>query len=193
MLRHRGELDAALGQLSKRPVASLDVAVQVALRVGAFEVRHEVVHLATLPSIRRAIAIALKAGRAKGLVNAPLRRVGDVRLPTSATRNHPDWLVQRWRERYGEDAVDAWCARNDTQAPLTLSFKELSEDMIRSFETVADSVAPALGEKTLVDSLELVGPHGAVSGLPGFGDGSWWVMDPAAIATADLVGAGERV
>lgn len=196
VLRHQGELDEALNEISKRPVAELDPAVRVVLRVGAFELRHSrtPAHAAVDQGVR--LASALKAGRAKGLVNALLRRVGKVELPPSETRNHPGWLVERWTNRYGEEATARWCSRNDAQAPLAISCRGDIAELQKRLEAHVERCERGVfqGEE-LPSALVLHGVKGPVSELPGFSEGAWWVMDPAAMATADLlaVEAGERV
>ena len=190
VLRHRGELDAALDTLSKRPVDDLDLPVQAALRIGAFELRHSRVppHAAVDQAVQ--LVVKLKGGRAKGLVNAVLRRVGKVTLKPDPTRNHPDWLVSRWRLRFGPDRTDQWCARNDVQAPLSLACQGDVAALATALKEHAESVEPGtLNGETLPNSLVVRGVRGPVTALPGFATGQWWVMDPAAMATADLVGA----
>jgi 16S rRNA (cytosine967-C5)-methyltransferase len=196
VLRHRGELDAALDTLSNRPVDDLDLPVQAALRIGAFELRHSRVppHAAVDQAVQ--LVVKLKGGRAKGLVNAVLRRVGKVELKPDPTRNHPDWLVSRWRLRFGPKETDAWCARNDAQAPLSVACQGDVAALQSAIAEQVESVAPAvLNGVTLANALVIRGLKGPVTALPGFEEGQWWVMDPAAIATADLLEAkaGERV
>lgn len=196
VLRNRGELDAALNRLSKRPMDQLDVPVQAALRIGAFELRHSRTppHAAVDQAVR--LAIALQAGRAKGLVNALLRRVAKVDLPENPTRNHPDWLVKRWSERFSVEDVSQWCARNDQQAPLVIACRGDVDDLrTRLTEEVERVEAVEIDGKVLPNALRLVGVRGTIKSLSGFNEGEWWVMDAAAIATADLldVKAGERV
>ena len=196
VLRHRGELDEALNQVSKRPVAELDRPVQTALRIGAFELRYSRTppHAAVDQGVR--LASALKAGRAKGLVNALLRRVGGVQLPESPTRNHPDWLVKRWTARYGVEATAQWCLRNDLQAPLAIACRQNAEALrVRLQAHTERCEAVVFQGKELERALVLEGVKGAITELPGFAEGEWWVMDPAAMATADLLNArsGERV
>ncbi|MEC7242693.1 MAG: transcription antitermination factor NusB [Myxococcota bacterium] len=196
VLRHRGELDEALNQVSNRPVAELDRPVQTALRIGAFELRHSRTppHAAVDQGVR--LATALKAGRAKGLVNALLRRVGNVKLQESPTRNHPDWLVERWTARFGAEATANWCLRNDLQAPLAIACRHDVEGLRERLGDHAERCENAVFQgKTLERALVLEGVRGAIAELPGFSEGEWWVMDPAAMATADLLKAksGERV
>jgi 16S rRNA (cytosine967-C5)-methyltransferase len=196
VLRHRGELDAALDQLSNRPVDDLDFPVQAALRIGAFELRHSRTppHAAVDQGVQ--LVIALKGGRAKGLVNAVLRRVGKVKLSADPTRNHPDWLISRWRLRFGPDRTDEWCTRNDLQAPLSIACQGDASALRDALSEKVERIESAcLNGEDLPNAFLLHGLKGPVTALPGFETGQWWVMDPAAIATADLLGVqkGETV
>ena len=43
----------------------------------------------------------------------------------SITLSHPRWLMERWLERYGFDAAEAWAKFNNAPAPLTLRVNTL--------------------------------------------------------------------
>ena len=50
---------------------------------------------------------------AAGLVNAVLRRVAEGSAePGAPERSHPEWLYQRWKEHWGEEAAGAFAAAN---------------------------------------------------------------------------------
>ncbi|MCB9797555.1 MAG: transcription antitermination protein NusB [Alphaproteobacteria bacterium] len=65
--RHRGELDAMVGAVSKRPVSRMDRPVRVALRIGLFErwMSRTPVHAATDQAVR--LCKKLGAAHASGL------------------------------------------------------------------------------------------------------------------------------
>jgi len=168
VLRTRGQLDAALAQHTK---GRLDKQVQTALRVGLFELHRSRVpaHAAVDQAVQ--LVKVLRKGRASGLVNAVLRKAPE--LP--AVPNHPDWLVKRWTDRYGD--VGDWLARLDTEAPLALAWKPG-----HAVEGTRETGVPNTGwldHKGLIEEIE------------GYDEGSWWVMDPAAAMVADLVEARE--
>jgi 16S rRNA (cytosine967-C5)-methyltransferase len=91
--------------------------------------------------------------------------------------------VQRWRARYGE-AADRWMEANNAPAPVYLVAKEDPSGVAREFQHRGVALAP-VGP----DAFRLPDGAGAIEELPGFEEGRWWVMDPAALAVADLVGA----
>jgi 16S rRNA (cytosine967-C5)-methyltransferase len=189
VLRHRGEVDAALRPHLRKPIGTLDAEVRAALRLGAFETLfgraapHAVVH--------QAVEAIKAAGvpRASGLVNAVMRRV----QPMSDLRdhdrlNHPAWILARWVERYGESAAHAWCVDNNEPAPLTCVIRAGHEQIIDVWRDAGLVVAPAkLRGDELVRAVRLEQSEGNIMDLAGFHDGAFWIQDPAAIAVADLV------
>lgn len=74
------------------------------------------------------------AGRARGLVNAVLRRAGRERdallaergsLPPDIAFSHPAFLVQRWTSQFGAEEVKALCAWNQEPAGVYVRLNEL--------------------------------------------------------------------
>ncbi len=192
VLRRRGELHQRISAVANRPCEDLDRTVRVALELGTFEV----VHSRTLPhaAVHQGVELvkALRAGRAKGFVNAVLRRVGqDCEVALSV--NHPQWLVDDWRDRFGEEATLAWCERNDTAAPLCLVFRDAPPAALR--DGPLDLLPAMAGGAELEGCFWVQGEVGPVEELPGFVEGDFWVMDPSAVFCADLVdvGPGDRV
>jgi 16S rRNA (cytosine967-C5)-methyltransferase len=173
--------------VADRPCEELDRTVRVALELGTFEVVHSRTqpHAAVHQGVE--LAKALRAGRAKGFVNAVLRRVGqDCDLAPSV--NHPQWLVDNWKARFGEEATDAWCERNDLAAPLSLVFRDTVTTAL--VDGPLDLLPARAGGAELERCFWVQGEVGPVEKLPGYDDGDFWVMDPAAVVCADLVGAG---
>lgn len=189
VLRRRSHVDAALRPHLERPIGNLDPAVRAVLRMGAFEK----LFARTPPHavVNEAVNVAQKvgAGRAKGLVNAVLRRVSEPSdLSRAEALDHPQWLLDRWTTRYGQPAVDAWCARNNEQAPLAIACKGPMDGVRDAMIAAGHGVRPgAAGGREIDGSLWIDGVHGAVSALPGFAEGAWWVQDPASAAVTELV------
>jgi 16S rRNA (cytosine967-C5)-methyltransferase len=182
--RARGRVDGALRQHLTRPLASVDLAVRAALRIGAFErlFARTPDHAAVDQAVE--LAKALGVGRAHGMVNAVLRKVapgGD--LTRGEQLDHPAWLGERWERRYGAEATEAWCRANGELPPLFL---------VQLGAPPADGVPVTLRGRRLPNVYEI--PPGDPSAREGFGERAW-VQDAGAVFFADLVGAGpgERV
>ena len=140
-LRWRNELDAWLAACMTRPLGEIDAAVLTLLRVGAYQL----VHLDRIPPhavVHESVELARALGhtRATGFVNAVLRRLASRRPPKAlpqrpkdtdprgrqiaylaTTLSHPVWLAERWLDRHGFAAAEAWCRFNNETPAVTLA------------------------------------------------------------------------
>ena len=136
-------------------------------------------HAAVDLSVRLAQADR-RAARYAGLVNAALRRVAQGRaavLPDQPARDTPEWLLKRWRKTYGNDIARAIATANGHEPALDLTVKQDPEQWA---ERLRGRVLPTGTVRTQA--------HGAISLLPGFSEGAWWVQDAAAALPARLLG-----
>jgi 16S rRNA (cytosine967-C5)-methyltransferase len=139
-LRWQAALDAELARFSRTPLAKLAPEVRAVLRLAAYQLLHldrvpihAVVHESVETTKQMGVA------RATGFVNAVLRSLvrshsaapsgrGKRSLPPapgdgsdreaalaylSVTLSHPRWLVERWLDRHGFEATEAWCRFNN--------------------------------------------------------------------------------
>jgi 16S rRNA (cytosine967-C5)-methyltransferase len=199
-LRLRSAADWVIEAAAGRPLRALDPEVLAVLRLAVVELRtgrapeYAVVH--DWVESTRALGVA----HARGLVNAVLRNQAKHEPPSDAKLGHPDWLVRRWRTRWGADA-DARMRASNRPAENFIACREDPAGVARAFQHAGLSLTPvaplgtdsktgrSLGENTF----RL--PPGPVTEMPGFAEGRWWVMDPAFAAIADLCGdvEGKRV
>jgi len=169
VLRRRGTIDAMLAPHLRRGLRGLDPPVRAALRMGAYELafcrtaRHAAVHQA-VEACRRA-----GARRATGLVNAVLRRVAKSPVPDDPLLDVPPWLAARW----GGHAD--WLLRLREPAPICGVWRD---------EPVPE--LPTRPAPLGLPSTFALDAAGDIRQLPGFAEGRWWVMDPAAVKVADL-------
>jgi 16S rRNA (cytosine967-C5)-methyltransferase len=136
-------------------------------------------HAAVDLSVRLAQADR-RAGRYAGLVNAVLRRVAQHGATASfddISRDTPEWLLKRWTGIYGSDTARAIAAANGHEPALDLTVKQDTESWA---ERLRGRVMPTGTVRTLA--------HGAISLLPGFSEGAWWVQDAAAALPVRLFG-----
>ena len=180
VLRRRGEIDAALRVHLSRPLPSLDREVRVALRVGTFEklFSRTKAHAAVHQGVE--LVAAIGGGRARGFVNAILRRVHAVTPDGYERLNHPAWLIDRWVARYGEEETTRWCAANAEDPPLYL----VTGHQAALVAAWAGGELHAAG-----DGVFRAGATGPIPELPGFDEGLFWIQDPAAVAVADMLGS----
>ena len=190
VLRRLGTLRHLIGALVERGLPAKAPRVETALLLGAAQILFLDVpdHAAVDLSVRLAQADR-QAMHFAALVNAVLRRVareGAERLAALDTvmLDTPPWLMARWIGAYGEATARAIAAANGREPALDLTVKSDPEHW-----------AVQLGGRVLpTGSVRTVVP-GAVTALPGFAEGAWWVQDAAAALPARLFGdiAGLRV
>jgi 16S rRNA (cytosine967-C5)-methyltransferase len=126
-LRRRAELDTWIERLSAKPLSYFDPEVITILRLGIYQIRL----LDRVPkpaAVNEAVEMtrAARKSSAAGLVNAVLRKcergkrgAGKVREEEALRLALPDWLAERWAERWGNEAVQA-LARRSLQTPPTV-------------------------------------------------------------------------
>jgi 16S rRNA (cytosine967-C5)-methyltransferase len=190
VLRRLGTLRHLIGSFVDRGLPAQVPRVETALLIGAAQILFLNVpdHAAVDLSVRLAQADR-HAGGFAGLINAVLRRLareGPARLAAldTATLDTPDWLIARWTAAYGAATARAIAAAHRNEPALDLTVK-------RDPELWAEK----LGGRVLPTRSVRVIASGAVSELPGFAEGAWWVQDAGAALPVRLLGdvRGRRV
>ena len=206
--RQRAALDHLIVECSRRQINRLDAEIVEILRLSAYQL----LHLTRVPAaavVDDAVDLTKKAGKrsASGFVNAVLRtlarRRSSLPLPPrpadpadrdaalnylSVTLSHPRWLADRWLERLGLDAAEAWMQFNNTAGSVTLRANRL--------QTTRNALAERLsGEEILVHPTAFA-PDGLVvdEGHPLRGNGQeqgWFVVQDEASQLVTLL-AGDR-
>ncbi len=190
VLRRLGTLRHLLGSFLEEGLPAQAPRVEIALLIGAAQILflevpdHAAVDLAV--RLAREDRMALHFA---GLINAVLRRVareGKERVAAldAPMLDTPPWLMARWIKTYGEATAHAIAAANGREPALDLTVKSDAADWAAKLD---GRVLPTGSVRTIV--------HGAVTALPGFDEGAWWVQDAAASIPARLLGnvAGLRV
>jgi 16S rRNA (cytosine967-C5)-methyltransferase len=181
-LRRLGQIDALIASCLSTPLAPRAAVVQDILRLGV----SQLLFLRTPPHAAVATSVDLAHGRGflshKGLVNAVLRRLSvegpEVVAAQDAPRlNTPTWLWRSWTLAYGEETARAIANAHLKEAPLDLTVR-------------GDAAAWCSKlQGTLLPTGTLRRPAGgAVTSLPGYAEGAWWVQDAAAALPAQLFG-----
>src|ERR1700722_12897492 len=178
VLRRLGTLRHLLGVFLDSGPPPQAPRVESALLIGAAQILFLDVpdHAAVDLSVRLAQADR-HAARFAGLVNVVLRRVtreGTALLPMLDT---PTWLMARWTERYGAATAHAIAAANGQEPALDITVKSDPEFWA---EKLQGRVLPTGTVRAAV--------HGAITALPGFSEGAWWVQDAAAALAGRVLG-----
>jgi 16S rRNA (cytosine967-C5)-methyltransferase len=126
--------------------------------------------------------------RYAGLVNAVLRRLvrerDEILTGADPLADVPKWLAERWIAAYGRETAIAIAAEHRMEASLDITVVSDPEGW-----------AERLDARRLPTSSLRLASRIAVTELPGFDEGKWWVQDAAAAIPARLLGVkpGERV
>ncbi|MBP7063965.1 transcription antitermination factor NusB [Ferrovibrio sp.] len=180
-LRRLGQVDAVLKGFVKIWPKGLPLQ---ALRLGLCEL----LFLDTPPhaAVSSAVELLPAGSKARGLVNAVLRRAGRegaaiIAGQDAARLNTPVWLRRRWEAAYGADLAQAIMTAHQAEAALDISTKP------GRAATWAEPLNAVLLPSGSLRRLA----GGAVESLPGFADqpAEWWVQDAAAALPARLFGA----
>jgi 16S rRNA (cytosine967-C5)-methyltransferase len=198
-LRTRLRLDAAITEAAHRPIDRITPPeARHALRLGAYQllVMDVPAHAAV------SATVDLVPGRARGLVNAVLRRLATA-APPEPTGAGPDAIAERtglapWAvEELGRvlgDEREAAAAALAAPAPLCLRVVGGPAQVpvvVELLEGAGVSVTPAEVHPACV----VVRSGGDPRSLPGFEDGRWTVQDQASTFVGSVLapGAGDRV
>jgi 16S rRNA (cytosine967-C5)-methyltransferase len=148
VLRWKILLDHQLQLFLKHPNAKLDNEIQIALRVGAFQILH-MDRIPARAAIDESVELAKRAGHrfASAMVNAVLRKLAakgtgfspyikpnkegrasapegmqseDSPATLALAQAHPIWMVERWANFYGLAAAGAICRHGQTQPAQTI-------------------------------------------------------------------------
>ncbi len=183
-----GQIDALIAVALERPLPARARIVRAILRLGTAQL----LFLGFAPHAAIDSSVRLAHARARGmapLVNAVLRRLqreGQTLLADQdpPVLNTPSWLQRSWRDAWGDRAASAIARANLARPELDVT---VAED--------AEAWAARLGGRVLSTGSIRVASTGAVTDLPGYDCGRWWIQDTAASFPARLLGdvAGRRV
>lgn len=205
VLRWQGYLDWLLASHSSHPLAKMKAATLQALRIGLFQL----LFMDRVPA-SAAINETIEALRQKkqpkwllGFVNGVLRTLArqplhlpalateeentDTEAPFAAQCSHPAWLVERWCQRYGEEATKELCRQNNTPAPLCIRTNTEWTTPAELLHTLQEAGLPALAGKLAPEAIWLPDYHGKITALPGFTTGLFQVQDEIAQVIGHLM------
>jgi 16S rRNA (cytosine967-C5)-methyltransferase len=183
VLRRQRELDTSLARFVPRGWQAVSPSLQNILRIGAYQLSA----LDRVPdhaAVSTAVQLARETGgvRTSGFVNAVLRKVAavpalaaDASAGSLAERySHPDWLVERWLDRFGAEGTERLLRWNNAPPDLVLQPARSSLDELEKRWTGSGiPVRPAPWGAGLVTD------RSRPDELPGFDEGAFFVQDPA--------------
>lgn len=204
VFRRRGFLDWQIHHFSK--TGRMKSQVRNILRLGLYQL----LFLDRVPpyaAVNTAVGLAKSCcGRSSGaFVNAVLRNIVRAKgaLPTpgqnnpaefiAVTESHPEWMVRRWLDRFGEAATVSICRANNEQPPMTLRVNVLKTHRDKLY----DELTKAGGHlrKTAISPDGLIVKGLSLHSLPAFRSGEIYVQDEGAQLITYLIDpqAGENI
>jgi 16S rRNA (cytosine967-C5)-methyltransferase len=197
-LRWQIRLDQRIRPLLTRPDTRLPLAVETALRLGAYQLFY-LDRIPAYAAIGESVELAKQAGEthAARMVNAVLRKLA--RLPPASTESkaqnatqiaadhaHPQSMVERWSRFYGLDAAQAICQFDQEPAAATIRLLDPAAEQ----DLVDEGIRLEPGEF-------LTAARRAASGdvvrSKVFREGRIRIQDEGSQLVAELAGSGSRI
>ncbi len=183
-LRRQGQISHILGETLAKGVPQRAGILEAVLRLGIAQL----LYIEDIPA-HSALDLAVdmaradkRAGRFDKLVNGVLRTIqrrADEFAGLSDTLLIPEWLRSRWEAAYGENALAVFAQRLVETPPLDLTLKDVTPQRVEALG----------GEVVHKTTVRLASRDMAITDLPGFAEGGWWVQDVSAAIPARLLGA----
>jgi len=179
VLRNLSRLDFLIAQLRDGKV---DPQTRAVLRLGLYQIFH--MRTAAHAAVNESVALG---GRARGLINAILRRALREKEALDAAlagaspairTSHPEFLIERWESTFGQEATRLLCEWNNQPADVHVRANGLRVtvgELLRSSPTAQPSPAHPLAIK--VGHLP---PSWIALGL-------CYVQDPSTLLSCDLL------
>ncbi len=184
-------LDWSLSHFARRPLAAMDPAVVIVLRLGLFQL----LFLDRIPphaAVNTSVDLGRKlgGGGAAKFVNAILRRVlreGEFALPDAASDlaahlairwSHPQWLVERWLDEFGATRTATLLEANQQAAPTCARVDLGRESREAALERLAAAGIEAHAGRFAAGAIVLDSPLGAVLPRPRPTPGQGSATDP---------------
>ncbi len=191
--RHHGEVEFALGKVLDRKLPQKARHLIHTLHVAAAQILFmDVPDSAAVNLAVQSLRGDERSTRFASLANAVLRRLSrekddhfaGVMDGDRARLNVPSWLWKRMRKDFGRERSLQIAQAHMLEPVLDITVKSSAEEWANRFGGVH-----VFGTTVRVNAV------GAVTELPGFDDGEWWVQDAAASLPAHLMGdvAGKKV
>jgi 16S rRNA (cytosine967-C5)-methyltransferase len=205
VIRWRGYLDWVIGEFSKYSLAKMKPRTLQGLRVGIFQLffLDRIPASAAINETVQALKVMKQPKWLTGFVNGILRNVkrqlhniatpfNKMELPEAALLSHPDWLIKRWKNRYGDKLATAICQENNREAHLCLRTNTTLTTTDELLEKFTKAGLHAVQGKYSPLAVKLIDYHGPVIEIPGFREGLFQVQDEAAQLVTILLEPSEK-
>ena len=188
VLRNRTLLDFWISQLRQ---GRLDANLRDILRLGAYQL----FFLETSPHAAVHETVELAASQGRGIANAILRNASRNRdqlqrranqQPLSVQWSHPEFLIERWQQNFGDAPTLDLCAWNNRPAPVYARINQLKITPAKFVRTYA-------GSFLLPNQENFAGISAGI--IEAVAAGHCYIQDPSTALACDLLDPqpGERI
>ncbi|HLV88684.1 MAG TPA: 16S rRNA (cytosine(967)-C(5))-methyltransferase RsmB [Candidatus Sulfotelmatobacter sp.] len=191
VIRWRLWLDAQIAPASSQPLSKLDLEVLIALRLAVYQLRF----LTRIPEhaiLNESVELVKRARKrsAAPFTNAVLRKIARTTPDTpqnASTANlsrdlsHPEWLVQRWIQRFGAEITRRICLHGQSTPATTLRLRTPEAEAL--IVDAGISLAPGA-----LLSFARRATSGDVTKTDPFRNGQIIIQDEASQLVASLIG-----
>ena len=109
-----------------------------------------------------------------------LKEIKDNKIPKEARLNHPAWLIERWKSRYGQDLLEEICRANISPANIYLRINTLKVSVNDFRKLLAENDISTYQGQFMEEALCLDGYTGSLENLSGYNEGFFSVQDEIA-------------
>ena len=197
-LKHRLTLDYALRRYLSKPMSVLPHEVRAILRIGAFQLLYAD-RVPPAVAVNESVELAKGYPKYTGLVNVVLRKVmstawefpwPDSKRETvrylSVRYSHPEWMIQRWLKRWGQEETEALCIANNEPAHtwIRTNTLKISRENLRD-RLIEEGITVELGSR-IPESLRIQN-FSALDRLESFKEGLFTVQDESSQLVAHVL------
>ena len=200
VMRWQAKIDWLLGHVCRRPLETLTPWIRNALRLGVYQClwMDRVPHRA---AVHETVELARRFGHqgtarfVNGVLRTLLRQHTTYTLPDAATcpaahlavaYSHPQWLVERWLQRYGWERTQALCAANNRPAGITLRPNTLRITPEALAQRLQHEGLQHITPSHVVPEALIVQGTDRLDTLPSYAEGLFQVQDQGAMLVAPL-------
>lgn len=204
VIRWRGYLDWVVEKFSTHSLSKIQKKTLQALRIGIFQLLFldRIPASAAINETVQALTDMKQPRWLSGFTNGILRSVDRKRpdlphplvaknidaLPETALLSHPEWLIKRWKSRYGNAQAKSLCTKNNTPAPISLRVNTTVTTPSALLAILRKEGLNATAGKYCPLALKLEAYNGPITAIPGFADGLFQVQNEAAQLVSFLLG-----
>ena len=200
VLRRQLWLDRVVEQFSGRKSEEIDVAVQIILRLGLYQLRF----LSRIPAsaaVNEAVNLVGRARvtSARPFVNAVLRRatrepdydptslLNDPIDRLAVATSHPRWLIQNWISSFGIEETQVFADANNEPAPIAFRVAPNNASIVEVIEELRGNGGTVTASEIAKDAWRISGATSLVGQLAS--QGKIYLQDEASQLVAEVLAA----